>query len=377
MAQQDDQERDLPATEQKIRKAREDGNVPRSRELAGGVVLISGVALLFMTGEAFVLAAKDLLSNSLVLERQHAFDTKYMGLQFVALLQSSLYMLVPLFFVVYAAAFFANVIIGGLNWSVKPLAPKFSKLNPIKGFKNIFSVHGLAELFKAVLKSVALGTTGYILLMQDIDKFSALAAMPLNHAMSSLAEVVIFDALILAIVFFLIVLVDVPYQLWKYYKELRMNFEEIKRESKDSEGDPYLKGKIRSIQREAARKRMMASVPTADVVVTNPTHYSVALQYTQNGQGAPKVLAKGSGKTALRIREIAAENNVPQVEAPPLARALFAHVELEQEIPQALYTAVAKVLAFVYAMAQGNCEFVALPTAKDIPAGLDPLEDRV
>ncbi len=376
MSEQDDQERDLPATEQKIRKSREEGNVPRSRDLAGGVVLITGVALLFMTGDTFITKTQELLQNSLILERQHAFDSKYMGLQWVALLQESLFLLVPLFFGVYAAAILANVMIGGINWSTKPLEPKLSKLNPIKGLKNIFSVHGLVELTKAILKTVVLGLTGYLLLMQDLEKFSALAAMPLNHGMSSVAKIVIFDAFILAFVYFLVVLVDVPYQLWKYYKELRMNLEEIKRESKETEGDPHLKGRIRSLQREAARKRMMASVPTADVVVTNPTHYSVALQYQHNGQGAPKVLAKGTGLIALRIRELATTHRVPLVEAPPLARALYAHVELEQEIPASLYTAVAKVLAYVYALSQGNSRFVELPTEKDIPPGLDPLQQR-
>ena len=370
--QDDDQERDLPATEQKIRKAREEGNVPRSRELAGGVVLICGVGLLFMTGEALVAQSESLLRNGLILERAHAFDTKYMGLNWVSMMIDSLFILVPLFFVVFVAAVVANLGVGGMNWSTKPLEPKMSKLNPIKGLKNIFSVNGLAELGKAILKTVALGATGYYLIMADIGKFSDLSAMPLNSAMSELAGIVIFDALILAIVFLVIVSVDVPYQLWKYYKGLRMNFEEIKRESKESEGDPHLKGKIRALQREAARKRMMASVPNADVVVTNPTHYSVALQYDKFGTGAPKVLAKGVGLTALKIREVAAEHKIPTVEAPPLARALYANVELEQEIPSNLYTAVAKLLAYVYALAEGKAHQFEVPGATDIPAGMDP-----
>lgn len=373
MAQQDDdQERDLPATEQKIRKAREEGNVPRSRELAGGVVLISGVGLLYVTGEALVAQSESLMRNGLILERAQAFDTKYMGLEWISMMMDSLLILVPLFLVVFVAAVVANVGVGGFNWSTKPLEPKMSKLNPIKGLKNIFSVNGLAELGKAILKTVALGATGYYLIMADIGKFSDLAAMPLQSAMAELAEIVIFDALILAIVFLVIVSVDVPYQMWKYYKGLRMNFEEIKRENKESEGDPHLKGKIRALQREAARKRMMASVPNADVVVTNPTHYSVALKYDKFGTGAPKVLAKGVGLTALKIREIASENKIPMVEAPPLARALYANVELEQEIPANLYTAVAKLLAYVYALAEGNAHKFEVPNGKDIPDGMDP-----
>jgi len=238
--------------------------------------------------------------------------------------------------------------------------------------KNIFSVNGLAELVKAILKTVVLGGVGYLLLMQDLGEFTQLSAMPLEHGMAETARITIKDALILAIAFLLIVSIDVPYQLWRYYKGLRMNLEELKRESKESEGDPHLKGKIKSMQREAARRRMMASVPNADVIVTNPTHYSVALKYDKDGKGAPRVVAKGIGPLALKIREVARDNKVPLVEAPPLARALYSNVELEQEIPGALYTAVAKLLAYVYALAEGKGHMVEVPGEADIPKGMDP-----
>lgn len=372
MAQEDDQERDLPASEQKIRKAREEGNVPRSRELAGGVVLLSGIALLYAMGEAFISSSEGLLREGLSLDRAHAFDVKRMGVHWISMLEDSLIILLPLFLVVYAAAIFSNLAVGGLNWSTKPLEPKLSKLNPIKGLKNMFSVNGLAELGKAVLKTVVLGVVGYFLLMGDLDRLSQLSAMPLEAGITMVAKIVMLDALILSAIYLVIVSVDVPYQLWKYYKGLRMNIEELKRESKESEGDPHLKGRIRSLQREAARKRMMAAVPEADVVVTNPTHYSVAIKYDKTGMGAPRVVAKGIGPLAMRIREIASENNVPRIEAPPLARALYTHVELEQEIPAKLFSAVAKLLAYVYAMAEGKAHLMALPDDKDIPAGMDP-----
>ena len=207
---------------------------------------------------------------------------------------------------------------------------------------------------------------------QDLGEFTQLSAMPLEHGMAETARITIKDALILAIAFLLIVSIDVPYQLWRYYKGLRMNLEELKRESKESDGDPHLKGKIKSMQREAARRRMMASVPNADVIVTNPTHYSVALKYDKDGKGAPRVVAKGIGPLALKIREVAQENKVPLVEAPPLARALYSNVELEQEIPGALYTAVAKLLAYVYALAEGKGHMVEVPGEADIPKGMDP-----
>ena len=372
MAEETDQEKDLPASEQKIRKAREEGNLPRSRELGGGAVLLSGVGLLYAMGGELVGQSEKLMRQGLMLEREHAFDTKYMGLKWVSMLQESLVILVPLFLVVVVAAILANVALGGLNWSTTPMEPKFSKLNPVTGLKNIFSVNGLAELVKAILKTVLLGGVGYLLLMQDLGEFTQLSAMPLEHGMAETARITIKDALILSIVFLLIVAIDVPYQLWRYYKGLRMNLEELKRESKESEGDPHLKGKIRSMQREAARRRMMASVPNADVIVTNPTHYSVALKYDKDGNGAPRVVAKGIGPLALKIREVGKEHKVPMVEAPPLARALYSNVELEQEIPGALYTAVAKLLAYVYALAEGRGHLVEVPGDSDIPKGMDP-----
>ena len=334
--------------------------------------MLVGVALLYMLGNDLVSRSERLLREGLQLDRNAAFDPKQMAVKWMFMLEESLYILVPLFLAVFVAAILANVLIGGLNWSTKPLEPKFSKLNPISGLKNIFSSNGLAELVKAILKTIVLGGVGYLLIQQDLAEFAVLSAMPLEHAMAETARITIKDALILAIAFLLIVAIDVPYQLWKYYKGLRMSLEELKREAKESEGDPHLKGKIKQMQREAARKRMMASVPSADVIVTNPTHYSVALKYDKAGKNAPQVLAKGIGPLALKIREVGKEHKVPLVEAPPLARALYAHVELEQEIPSTLYTAVAKLLAYVYALAEGNAHLLQVPDATDVPAGMDP-----
>ncbi|MDH4394239.1 MAG: flagellar biosynthesis protein FlhB [Limnobacter sp.] len=373
MSQQDDDlERELPASEQKIQKAREEGNVPRSRELGGGVVLLGAVSMLYITGASFMEQSERLMRNGLMLDRNHAFDSKSMGLQWSSLLESSLWILLPLFVLVVVAGVGSNLAVGGWNWSTKSMEPKLSKLNPIKGLSNIFSSNGLMELFKAILKTVVLGFTGYLLIKADLGHFTQLSAMPLETAMIETGRIVMFDSLILSVVYLGLVSIDVPYQLWKYYKGLRMNLEELKRESKESDGDPHLKGKIRSLQREAARKRMMAAVPNADVVVTNPTHYSVALKYDKSGNGAPTVVAKGIGPLAFKIREIAKENKVPTVEAPPLARALYANVEVEREIPAALYTAVAKLLAYVYALAEGMGHTIDLPTDKDIPTGMDP-----
>lgn len=377
MSEDSDQEKELAASEQRIRKAREEGNVPRSRDFGGGVVLLVAVALLYGLGDGFVQRSEHLLREGLKLDRTAAFDPSQMAIRWVVLLEESLMILLPLFLTVFVAAILANMMVGGLNWSTKPLEPQFSKLNPISGLKNIFSVNGVVELFKALLKTGLLGLLGYILIKKDLAEFTVLAAMPLQHGMQETARIALKDTLILASVFFVIVGLDVPYQLWRYYKGLRMNLEELKRESKESEGDPHLKGRIRQLQRESARKRMMSSVPNADVIVTNPTHYSVALKYDKTGDRAPQVVAKGIGPLAMKIREVGKENKVPLVEAPPLARALYANVELEQEIPAALYNAVAKLLAYVYALAEGKAYLVSVPDAGDIPQGMDPENIRV
>jgi flagellar biosynthetic protein FlhB len=373
VSEDSDQEKELAASEQRIRKAREEGNVPRSRDFGGGVVLLVAVTLLYSVGDGFVHRSEQLLRNGLRLDRTAAFDSSQMAVRFATLLEESLFILLPLLLAVFVSAILANVIVGGLNWSTKPLEPKFSKLNPISGLKNIFSVNGVVELFKALLKTCVLGLLGYILIKKDLAEFTVLAAMPLQHGMQETARIALKDTLILSAVFFVTVALDVPYQLWRYYKGLRMNFEELKRESKESEGDPHLKGRIRQLQREAARKRMMSSVPNADVIVTNPTHYSVALKYDTSGDRAPQVVAKGIGPLAMKIREVGKAHKVPMVEAPPLARALYANVELEQEIPATLYTAVAKLLAYVYALAEGKAHLVSVPDEGDIPKGMDPL----
>ena len=208
-----------------------------------------------------------------------------------------------------------------------------------------------------------------------MDHLFDLMVEPLEIGMADFSDTVAFAALLIVLSLGLLALMDVPFQLWQYHKKLRMTKEEVKREGKEQEGDPMVKGRIRAMQREMARRRMMSEVPKADVVVTNPTHFSVALKYDAEKMGAPVVVAKGRGELALKIRELAKEHGVPMLEAPPLARALYKHCELEQSIPAALYTAVAEVMAYVYQldawMKLGGLPPVA-PTALPVPAGMDP-----
>ena len=206
------------------------------------------------------------------------------------------------------------------------------------------------ELGKAILKAGLLGSVAVLLIWKERDEIFGLLGEPLEAGLAHAGNLVSFSFLLLASTLVLVVAADVPFQLWQYFDKLKMTKEEIKQEMKEMMGDPHVKGRIRSLQMQAARKRMMSSVPQANVVVTNPTHYAVALAY-QTGMAAPRVVAKGAGVIALKIREIAGEHSVPILEAPPLARALYKHAELDSEIPSALYNAVAEVLAYIYQLA--------------------------
>ena len=371
MADEQDQEKNLPASERRIQQAREEGNIPRSREFASGAILLGSIGLLYATSDGLINHSTGLMREGLNISRAQAFDTKAMGMQWLSLLMDSLWIVGPLFAVIAALALMGHLVVGGFILTPQKLAPDFSKINPAKGLGNIFSMNGLAELIKAILKTAVLAYVGYVLIKNHLPEFGQMMALPLQTSIAKAGAITMYDALWLSSVFLLIVALDVPYQLWRYYHGMRMSMEELKREAKESEGDPHLKGRIRALQREAARKRMMSAIPTADVVVTNPTHFSVALAYS-DGAGAPRVVAKGRGELAMKIREIAKLNRVTLVEVPPLARALYTHVELEQEIPPTLYTAVAKLLAYVYALGRSQLADLHLPEAEDIPEGMDP-----
>jgi flagellar biosynthetic protein FlhB len=372
VAEEQELEKELPASERRLQQAREEGNIPRSRELAGGTILLGAVLILMAMSTPLVLKSQDIMRHGLILSREDAFDPFRMLNQFASMLFDSLLILLPVLAIAVVAAILSNVAIGGLIISGKGLTPDFSRLNPMKGLGNIFSVNGLFELLKAILKACVLGYVGYVLISRHADTYIAMAAMPLGESLNESASLTLFDAVVFASAFFLLVAIDVPYQLWKYYKQLRMSIQDVKKEAKDSEGDPHIKARVRALQREAARKRMMAAVPTADVVVTNPTHFSVALKYDQKKGGIPRVIAKGADDVAFKIRQIARENKVPVLEVPALARALYKHVELDREIPSTLYTVVAKLLAYVYSLAAGQGHLVQAPTESDVPPDMDP-----
>ncbi|MBN8440777.1 MAG: flagellar type III secretion system protein FlhB [Thauera sp.] len=375
MAEDSDLEKTEPPSSRRLEQAREEGQVPQSRELSTFLVTMTGVVSLWMLSDWLAEHMLTLVRNGFTFERAVAFDHVLMLDALRNQLGSALFMLTPVFVALLIAAVAAPVLLGGLVFAPKALGLNFGRMNPIQGIARMFSIHGLAEMVKAILKSLLVGGVAAAVLWANMDHLFDLMVEPLEVGMADFSDTIAFAALLIVSSLGLLALMDVPFQLWQYHSKLRMTKEEVKRESKEQEGDPQIKGRIRAMQREMARRRMMAQVPKADVVVTNPTHFSVALKYDADRMGAPVVVAKGRGETALKIREIARESDVPLLEAPPLARALYAHCELEQSIPAALYTAVAEVMAYVYqldAWLSGGGLPPQVPTHLPVPEGMDP-----
>jgi len=375
MAEDSDLEKTEQPSQRKLDQAREKGQVARSRELSTFAVLLAGGSALWFMGASFTQQMVKLLSDGLTLDRELAFNT---GLIIPRLYDFALVALIifsPFLLVVMLAAAFSPLLLNGWLFSVQALQPKFSKLNPASGLVRMFSKTALVELTKAIGKATLVGGIAAWVIWHNKEAVMALGTQAAIASIPQMGHLVGSSFMMIVGAMLLIVLIDVPFQLWDHNKKLMMTKEEVRKESKETEGNPEVKGRIRQLQREAARKRMMAEIPTADVVVTNPTHYAVALKYGDKGMRAPVVVAKGSHLLALRIREIAEENHVPILEAPPLARALHKHTDLGESIPEALYTAVAEVLAYVYQLhryeKQGGVR-PQEPKHLPVPVALDP-----
>ena len=372
MAEEQDQERHLPASQKRLDDAREHGQVPRSRELTTAVLLLGAAAMFAAGGPLMMHASSDFMGDALTLSPALAFDTAAAMRRGAEIGASGLLIAAPLFLLLFVIALSAPLLLGGWMFTMEPALPDFSRLDPLKGLVNLLSWQALAELGKALAKVSLVGLAAYLVLSGQQAETMAYPGMAPSAALASMGDLVVQDFLLIATVLLAVALADVPLQLWRHGRGLRMSMEEVKREARESEGDPQLKARIRQRQREGARRRMMSAVPKADVVVTNPAHYAVALSY-QSAMRAPRVVAKGRDEVAAKIREIAAEHGVPLLEAPPLARALYAHADIESEIPAALYNAVAQVLAYVYQLraAVGN-RTPAAPGEIEVPAELDP-----
>lgn len=375
MADDSDLERTEPASQRRLDQAREEGQVPQSRDLSTFLVLMVGSATLLVLGNWFVTRVGGLLRHGLALDRAAAFDPNAMAVRFADLGADALLTLSPLFVLLIVAALAGPYFLGGGVIAPKALSPDLTRLDPLKGIGRMFSTHSLGELTKAVIKAVLVGIVAWWAVRHEQDALFALMSQSVEGGLAEFARMLLFATLVTVSGLALIAAIDVPFQLWQYHAKLRMTKEELRQEAKESEGNPEVKGRIRSQQREMARRRMMADVPKADVVVTNPTHFSVALRYDSERDSAPRVVAKGAGEVAHRIREVAAENSVPVLEAPPLARALYRHSEIGDPVPTALYTAVAEVMAWVYqlnAYVQRGGLHPAAPESIAVPDGLDP-----
>ena len=377
MAEESDLERTEDPSQRRLDQAREEGQVARSRELSTFAVLIAGGAGLWLMGATLSAQLTKLLRDGLTLDTGLAFHTDLLLPHLYTLSLETLLACMPLLLLLLATALLSPLLLNGWMFSLKPLQPDLSKLNPIGGISRMFSMNSLVELVKAIAKSLVVGGLGAWAIWHNMDEVMMLIAEPVATSVPHLGQLIWTCFMAIMGGMLLIVAVDVPFQLWEHSKRLKMTREELRQEAKESEGDPQVKARIRSMQREMARRRMMSEIPTADVVVTNPTHYAVALRYSEQGMRAPIVVAKGSHLLAARIREIALENNVPIFEAPPLARALHKHVELGYSIPEALYTAVAEILAYIYQLRRYRQDGGIMPEEpRDllVPPQLDPAD---
>lgn len=378
MAEDNDDKTEAP-TAQRLDKAREDGQVPRSKELTSLLTLLLGVSVIWLGGESLARRLAALLSSGLRFDHRIVNDPRLILGQIILLIKEALIALLPLISGVIIVALVAPVMLGGMIFSTKSLALKLDKINPLPGIKRMFSAQTAAELLKAILKTVLIGSVaGCYMWANWPDMMRLINESPVT-AMRNALNIVGLGALLVTLGIIPMVGFDVFWQIYSHLKKLRMSRQDIRDEFKQSEGDPHVKGRIRQMQRAAARQRMMEDVPKADVILTNPTHYSVALQYDENKMSAPRVVAKGAGLIALRIRELGSENRVPILEAPPLARALYRHAEIGQQIPGQLYAAVAEVLAWIWQLKRWRLAGGQQPKKPDnlpVPEALDFMNEK-
>lgn len=375
MAAEHEQERSLPASPRRLEQAREEGRVARSRELPGALLVAAGAAALWVAGEAMLAAFGTLVRAGLEFGAAEAFERASPLARLGEAALSGFAIAAPFFAAAVAIAAVSPLAVSGWTFSAKAVSADFSRLDPVQGLARMFSLAAAAELAKAIGKVVLVGALFVALLWSARAEFAALALEPTRSAIVHTVALLAQALAVCALGYGLVAAADVPFAIWQHRRALRMSFEEARREQKETEGDPQLKARVRSLQREMARRRMMQAVPRADVVVTNPEHYAVAIGWREGEMAAPRVLAKGRGLIAERIREIARSSGVPLLSAPPLARALYRHVEVGESVPQALYEAVAQALAWVYqlrAAHAGGALAPEPPGAIAVPPGLDP-----
>ena len=345
----DQEDRTEDPTAKKLQDARDKGQVPRARELTTMMVTLAGAVTLMVTGRGLAEAFMALMRHQFSPDVIAGTATEDLPLALFGALADGLLLIVPFLVVSILAVLYSSTVLGG--WTFK-LQFKPETLNPIAGIQKLLSMNSFVELIKSLLKVIFIGSVAWVLLNNTSDKLLMLGRISPEVAIRESAGLIVNFFLIVSLPLIAIALIDTPWQWYNHHKQLRMTKQEVMDEHKESDGRPEVKGRIRELQMAASRRRMMEQVPKADVVITNPTHFAVALRYDQARGGAPMLVAKGADEVAARIREVAGEHQIPLISSPRLARAVFASTELDQEIPPGLYLAVAQILTYLYQLRQ-------------------------
>ncbi|GAB6034283.1 flagellar biosynthesis protein FlhB [Galenea microaerophila] len=351
---EDGSEKTEDPSEKKLREAREKGQIPRSRELTTLLMTLSAALYFLFFGQGMMEGFITIMTKGLSFDRSYAFDLQKMAGLIFELFNEALIMSLPFLFLMVLIAIVSPMLLGGWSFSTSTWVPKLSKLNPISGFKRMFSLKALMELLKALAKFLLVTAVATYYLYSVFDQVLAVSQESLYQGMLHSAILIMQAFVFVSLSLLIVAMIDVPFQLWEHTKQLKMTKQEVKEEFKQQEGNPEVKGRIRQLQRQMAQQRMMQKVPEADVIVTNPTHFAVALKYDPEQMQEPVVVAMGADFMASQIRVIAQEHNIPVVEAPPLARALYYNAEIDQPIPYELFKAVAAILAYVFQLRQGQ-----------------------
>lgn len=351
---EDGQEKTEEPTGKRLDEARKKGDIPRSKDLNTMLLTLVAAGSLLMFGPGVAEVLLEIFHYNFSISRGDIFDTQGLFRHLTQSVKEAILGLLPLMAVLVLAALIAPISLGGWNFSTEALIPKFSRLNPIEGIKRLFSLNSLVELLKAVAKVAVVGVSAVLVFNAYKLELPSLSHMAPEYAFARMVEILAWVAIWISSSLILIVLIDVPFQLYQYNEKMKMTLQEVKDEMKNTEGKPEVKGRIRQLQREMANRRMMADVPQADVVITNPTHFAVALKYEDGVMGAPELLAKGGDEVAFKIREIAKAHDIPVLQIPPLSRAIYYSTEIGEVIPEGLYMAVAQILAYVYQLKQSR-----------------------
>jgi len=354
MSEDTSQEKTELPTARRIKRAKEDGDVARSKELSMAAIMISASVVVIFMGGSMISSLGEVVRNGLTLDRAQMFDTSVLSVQVGTLMSDALWAIVPVLLVTLVVSLLTPSLMGGWIFSIKAVMPKLSRLSLVKGFGRMFGVKAVVELLKAVAKFLLVAGIGLVVLAWYSDSLFSLGRVDTYPAFMEAGSIVSWSVFFMCLSLVLIAAIDVPFQAYQHLKKLKMTLQEVKDEMKDTEGRPEVKAAIRQKQREIAMQRMIADVPDADVVVVNPEHYAVALTYDRESDGAPVVVAKGVDHMSQRIREVATEHNVEIVRVPLLARAIYYTTEIKDEIPEPLYLPVAQVLSYVFSL---NAEF--------------------